>query len=66
VDRPCDLHHQSTHADDAAVDLDPVDIDDLFGQCLQDFAFIVERSRREDREGTAVKAPLGLPAFRRR
>src|SRR5262245_25522134 len=32
MNRPSDLHHQSPHRHDAAVDLNAVDIDDLFGE----------------------------------
>jgi len=28
----CDLHHQATHADDAAINLDAVDVADLLGK----------------------------------
>ena len=36
VDRPRDLDHQAAHADDAAVDLDPVEFGDLLGQRLHE------------------------------
>src|SRR5215510_16269794 len=34
VDRPCNLHHQAAHAHDTAIDVDAVEVADLFGQCL--------------------------------
>src|SRR6202008_3200619 len=32
MDRPSNFHHQSPHRHDAAVDLNAIDIDDLFGE----------------------------------
>src|SRR5713226_8668488 len=34
VDRPGDLDHEAAHADDAAIDLDPVQLGNLLGQSL--------------------------------
>ena len=55
VDRPGDLDHQPAHADHAAIDLDAVDIDDLFGE-----GFHALQSRKISVERT-VNPPLGLP-----
>jgi hypothetical protein len=42
VDRTGDLDHEAAHADDAAVDLDPVQFADLFGKCF----YVVARMER--------------------
>jgi hypothetical protein len=34
VDRTCHLDHQAAHADHTAIDVDAVDIADLFGKSL--------------------------------
>src|SRR5262249_10553901 len=44
VDRAGDLHHQPAHADDAAIDVDAVEVADLLGQRLQGLAFMLRPS----------------------
>lgn len=55
VNRSRDLHHQSTHRDNAAVSLDAIYIDDLFGERLHRSAFSAGDTQ-------AINLPLGLPA----
>jgi hypothetical protein len=55
VNRSSDLHHQSTHRDNAAVSLDAIYIDDLFGERLHRSAFSAG-------DAQAINLPLGLPA----
>ena len=38
-----DLDHEAAHADDPAIDLDPVELADLFGQRFHDSSRIVVR-----------------------
>ena len=42
VDRTRDLHHQAANADDAAINIDAVDVADLFGQRLHVEPFIAK------------------------
>src|ERR671915_438771 len=34
VNGPCDLDHQTAHADDPAINVDGIDVGDLLGECL--------------------------------
>ena len=38
MDRPCHFNHQPAHGHHAAINLDPVDVDDLLRECLHRFA----------------------------
>ena len=63
VNGPGDLDHQPAHADDPAINLDPVNIPDLLSQCLHVRAFIIwaAKYRQRNTAKKAVNSPLGLP-----
>ena len=47
MDRTGDLDHEAAHADDAAVDLDPVQFADLLGKCFHVVARMERSGMRE-------------------
>jgi hypothetical protein len=55
VNRSRDFHHQPAYRDNAAVSLDAIYVDDLFGKRLHRSAF-------SDSDAQAINLPLGLLA----